>query len=273
MTTRKKTAQATQIRVGIGGWTFEPWRGAFYPEGLAQKRELEYASRQLTAIEINGTFYGSQKPATFAKWHDETPDDFVFALKAPRFATHRRVLAEARDSIDRFVASGVLELKNKLGPINWQFPPTRKFDADEFASFLELLPAEADGRALRHAVEVRHESFCDEAFVALARKHGVAIVVAGDSKYPQIADPTAPFIYARIMGTEETHPLGYAKKSLDKWTERAQTWASGGAPDDLDTYGSAAPKKARDVFLFVISGHKAHNPAAAMALIERIKAA
>ena len=272
MATGKKTATAAHIRVGIGGWTFEPWRGVFYPPGLAQKRELEYASRQLTAIEINGTFYGSQKPATFAKWHDETPDDFVFALKAPRFATHRRVLAEARDSIDRFVASGVLELKNKLGPINWQFPPTRKFDADEFASFLELLPAKADGHTLRHAVEVRHESFCDEAFVALARKRGVAIVVAGDSKYPQIADPTAPFVYARIMGTEEAHPLGYAKKSLDKWTERAQTWASGGAPDDLDTYGGAAPKKARDVYLFVISGHKAHNPAAAMALIERISA-
>lgn len=273
MTTRKKTANATRIRVGIGGWTFEPWRGVFYPKGLAQKRELEYASRQLTAIEINGTFYGSQKPATFAKWHDETPDDFVFALKAPRFATHRRVLAEARDSVERFVASGVLELKNKLGPINWQFPPTKQFDADDFGSFLELLPAKVDGQTLRHAVEVRHESFCDEAFVALARKHGVAIVVAGDSKYPQIADPTASFVYARIMGTEEANPSGYAKKALDKWTERAQTWAAGGAPDDLDTYARAAPKKARDVYLFVISGHKAHNPAAAMALIERIKAA
>ncbi|BCG00125.1 hypothetical protein PPGU19_046930 [Paraburkholderia sp. PGU19] len=273
MTTRKKTAKATRIRVGIGGWTFEPWRGVFYPKGLAQKRELEYASRQLTAIEINGTFYGSQKPATFVKWHDETPDDFVFALKAPRFATHRRVLAEARDSVERFVASGVLELKNKLGPINWQFPPTKQFDADDFGNFLELLPAEVDGQTLRHAVEVRHESFCDEAFVALARKHGVAIVVAGDSKYPQIADPTASFVYARIMGTEEANPHGYAKKALDKWTERAQTWAAGGAPDDLDTYARAAPKKARDVYLFVISGHKAHNPAAAMALIERIKAA
>ncbi|MCO4882997.1 DUF72 domain-containing protein [Paraburkholderia caribensis] len=272
MTTRKKTSKATRIHIGIGGWTFEPWRGLFYPKGLAQKRELEYASRQLTAIEINGTFYGSQKPTTFAKWHDETPDDFVFALKAPRFATHRRVLAEARDSIDRFVASGVLELKNKLGPINWQFPPTKQFDADDFGRFLELLPGEVDGQTLRHAVEVRHESFCDEAFVALARKHGVAIVVAGDSKYPQIADPTASFVYARIMGTEEANPQGYAKKALDKWAGRAQTWAAGGAPDDLDTYARAAPKKARDVYLFVISGHKAHNPAAAMALIERVKA-
>jgi uncharacterized protein YecE (DUF72 family) len=272
MTTRKTAAKkSTRIRVGIGGWTFEPWRGGvFYPDDLTQKRELEYASRQLTTIEINGTFYGSQKPATFAKWHDETPDDFVFALKAPRYATHRRVLAEARDSIDRFVASGIVELKNKLGPINWQFPPTKQFDADDFASFLELLPAEAEGRALRHAVEVRHESFCDEAFVALVRKHNVAVVVAGDSKYPQIADATAPFVYARIMGTEEKNPLGYAKKALDQWQARAQAWAAGGAPDDLDTYGKAAPKKVRDVYLYVISGHKAHNPAAAMALIERV---
>jgi uncharacterized protein YecE (DUF72 family) len=273
MITRKKNADATRIRVGIGGWTFEPWRGVFYPEGLAQKRELEYARRQLTTIEINGTFYGSQKPATFAKWHDETPDDFVFALKAPRFATHRRVLAEARDSIDRFVASGVLELKSKLGPINWQFPPTKQFDADDFGSFLELLPAKVDGHVLRHAVEVRHESFCNEAFVALARKHDVAIVVAGDSKYPQIADPTASFVYARIMGTEEKNPLGYTKKSLDQWLERAQTWASGGVADGLDTYAGAAPKKARDVYIYVISGYKAHNPAAAMALVERINAA
>ncbi|SIT51814.1 conserved hypothetical protein [Paraburkholderia piptadeniae] len=269
MATRKKTA--TRIRVGIGGWTFEPWRGVFYPEGLAQKRELEYASRQLTTIEINGTFYGSQKPETFAKWHDETPDDFVFSLKAPRFATHRRVLAEARDSVERFLASGVLELKNKLGPINWQFAPTKQFDADDFGNFLELLPAEANGHALRHAVEVRHASFCDEAFVALARKRDVAIIVAGDSKYPQIADPTASFVYARIMGTEEANPLGYADDALDRWVERAQAWAAGGAPDDLDSYGRPAAKKARDVYLYVISGHKAHNPAAAMALIEKIK--
>ena len=269
---RKKPTPTARIRIGIGGWTYEPWRGRFYPSDLAQKRELEYASRKLTSIEINGTFYGTQRATSFEKWHDETPDDFVFSLKAPRFATHRRVLAEAGDSIERFFSSGVLALKDKLGPINWQFAPTKQFDADDFGSFLELLPAQVDGRTLRHAVEVRHESFCDDSFVALARKHNVAIVVAGDSKYPQIADPTAPFVYARIMGTEETHPLGYAKKSLDQWVERAQTWAAGGTPDDLDTYGRAAPKKARDVYLFVISGHKAHNPAAAMALIERIDA-
>ena len=162
MATRKKTPPP-QIRIGIGGWTYEPWRGSFYPEGLAQKRELEYASRKLTSIEVNGTFYGSQKPATFMKWHDETPDDFVFSLKAPRYATNRRVLSEAGETIERFFASGVLELKDKLGPINWQFAPTKQFDADDFEGFLQLLPERVDGRAIRHAVEVRHESFRDEA--------------------------------------------------------------------------------------------------------------
>ncbi|MGF6757570.1 DUF72 domain-containing protein [Paraburkholderia sp. GAS42] len=276
MATRKtavKSAEKTgQIRVGIGGWTFEPWRGVFYPEGLAQKRELEYASSQLTTIEVNGTFYGSQKPATFAKWHDETPDDFVFSLKAPRFATNRRVLSEAGDSVERFFASGVLELKNKLGPINWQFATTKQFDPDDFEGFLELLPKRVDGRAIRHAVEVRHESFRDEAFVALARKYEVAIVIAGDSKYPQIADPTAPFIYARIMGTTEAQSQGYPGATLDLWTERARTWASGGTPKGLDLVGKAGASgdTARDVYLYVISGFKAHNPAAGIAILKRL---
>ncbi|BCQ24478.1 DUF72 domain-containing protein [Caballeronia sp. NK8] len=263
---------AARIRIGIGGWTFEPWRGTFYPEGLAQKRELEYASRALTSIEVNGTFYGSQKPATFIKWRDETPDDFVFSLKAPRYATNRRVLAEAGDTIERFFGSGVLELGDKLGPINWQFAATKKFDAEDFERFLELLPANIEGRAIRHAVEVRHESFCDPAFIALARKYRVAVVIAGDSKYPQIADMTAPFVYARIMGTTEKQAKGYAKAALDQWTGRAQTWAAGGSPADLQTFGKPAPKAAsRDVFVYVISGFKERNPAAAIALIERLK--
>jgi uncharacterized protein YecE (DUF72 family) len=275
MATRKTASKASeagkagQIRVGIGGWTFEPWRGTFYPEDLVQKRELEYASRKLTTIEINGTFYGSQKPATFVKWHDETPDDFVFSLKAPRFATNRRVLAEAGESVDRFLASGVLELK--IGPINWQFAPTKQFDADDFEAFLNLLPHKVDGREIRHALEVRHESFRDEAFVALARKHGVAIVMAGDSKYPQIADVTAKFVYARIMGTTEQFAQGYDDKTLDLWTKRARDWASGGAPKGLETLGKpAAATTPRDVYLYVISGFKAHNPAAGMAMIERL---
>jgi len=274
MATRKtaaKAGKAGQIRIGIGGWTFEPWRGTFYPEGLVQKRELEYASRKLTTIEINGTFYGSQKPATFVKWHDETPDDFVFSLKAPRFATNRRVLAEAGDSVERFLASGVLELKNKLGPINWQFAPTKQFDADDFEAFLNLLPHKVDGREIRHALEVRHESFRDEAFVALARKHGVAIVMAGDSKYPQIADITAKFVYARIMGTTEQVEQGYDEKTLDLWTKRARDWAAGGTPKGLETIGKpAAATTPRDVYLYVISGFKAHNPAAGIAMIERL---
>ncbi|MFC0692432.1 DUF72 domain-containing protein [Paraburkholderia humisilvae] len=260
------------MRVGIGGWTFAPWRGLFYPEDLTQKRELEYASRQLTTIEINGTFYGSQKPESFAKWHDETPDDFVFSLKAPRFATHRRVLAEAGESIERFLASGVLELKEKLGPINWQFAPTKQFDEPDFDAFLSLLPKHAGGRALRHAVEVRHESFRDEAFVELARKHGVAIVIAGDSRYLQIADVTAPFVYARIMGTLDVFEHGYADDALDLWTGRMRAWASGDQPAGLDTVAKqVAGKSPRDVFLYVISGYKERNPAAGIALLERLK--
>ena len=266
-----KTATG-RIRIGIGGWTYEPWRGTFYPDDLTQKRELEFASRQLTSIEINGTFYGAQKPETFAKWRDETPDDFVFSLKAPRFATNREVLADAGRTVARFFAGGVLELKDKLGPINWQLLPTKKFDPADFEGFLKLLPKEQSGRALRHVVEVRHQSFRSPDFIALAREHGVAVVIAGDSRYPQIADATAPFVYARIMGTTETEEHGYSAAALDQWAARAKTWAAGGSPKDLATLAPAPKPDAagREVFLYVISGHKERNPAAAMALIERI---
>jgi uncharacterized protein YecE (DUF72 family) len=265
-----ETAQGRTF-IGVGGWTFEPWRGAFFPKSLPRKRELEFASRKLTSIEINGTYYRSQTPATFAKWRDETPDDFVFAVKASRFSTNRRVLAEAGESIERFFASGVLELREKLGPINWQFMPTKKFDPEDFGAFLRLLPKELGGRKIRHAVEVRHESFVSPAFIALAREFKVAIVIAGDCEYPQIADATAPFVYARIMGTSEKEKAGYSNTALDQWAERARIWTRGDAPKDLQTAspltGSSAP---RDVYLYVISGHKAHNPAAAMALVERL---
>jgi uncharacterized protein YecE (DUF72 family) len=271
--TRKSPSSAAQIRVGIGGWTYAPWRGSFYPADLTQKRELEYASRKLNSIEINGTFYGTQRATSFEKWHDETPDDFVFSLKAPRFATHRRVLAEAGDSIERFFASGVLMLKDKLGPINWQFAPTKQFDAEDFDAFLRLLPKQVGGRAIRHAVEVRHESFRHSEFISLVREHGVAVVVAGDSDYPQIADVTAPFVYVRIMGTAETETLGYSKHALDAWAQRAKQWAAGTEPDDLRKVEPDAPEQAaRDVYLYVISGYKASNPAAAMALTERMNA-
>ena len=242
------------IRIGIGGWTFEPWRGVFYPDGLAQKRELEYASRKLTSIEVNGTYYSSMKPDSFKKWHDETPDDFVFSLKASRFCTNRRVLADAGESIEKFVMSGLTELKDKLGPINWQFMGTKKFDPEDFGAFLALLPKSVEGRTLRHAVEVRHESFRDPVFYDLARQHGVAIIMGADSDYPCIEESTASFTYARIMGTQEEEALGYSPADLDKWAGKAKGWAADG----------------RDVFLYVISGAKQHNPAAAMALIARI---
>ena len=230
-----KANAAGKIRIGVGGWTFEPWRGAFFPKGLPQAKELEYASSKLTSIEINGTYYGSQKPASFIKWRDETPDDFVFAVKGPRFATNRRVLGEAGESIERFFKTGVTELRSKLGPVNWQFAATKRFDADDFAAFLKLLPKSVDGLAIRHAVEVRHETFKHPDFIALAREHGVAVVTAGDSKYPEIADVTAPFVYARIMGTTEGEERGYADAVLDQWASRAKTWAAGGSPEDLAT--------------------------------------
>jgi uncharacterized protein YecE (DUF72 family) len=264
----KRAAAAAKIRIGVGGWTYEPWRGTFYPENLPQKRELEHASRQLTSIEINGTYYGSQKPASYTKWHDETPDDFVFSLKAPRYAMNRTVLAEAGGTITRFFNSGVTELKEKLGPINWQFLPTKKFDAADFEAFLQLLPREIAGRRLRHAVEVRHESFRTPEFIALARKYGVAVVIAGDSGYPQIADLTAPFVYARIMGTKATETVGYSDAQLVRWAERARAWVSGSVADDLEyVEPRAGDGEPRDVFLYVISGHKVLNPAAATSLI------
>jgi uncharacterized protein YecE (DUF72 family) len=255
------------IYIGIGGWTYEPWRGTFYPEKWPQKRELEYASSKLTGIEVNGTYYGSQKPESFRKWYAETPKDFVFTLKGPRFATNRRVLAEAGDSIEKFFASGVTELKEKLGPVNWQFMATKKFDAEDFEAFLKLLPRKVKGADIRHAVEVRHDSFKDKAFVALCRKYGVAIITGADSDFPVIADVTADFVYVRIMGTKAGEKLGYPKAALTKWAERAQAWEKGEAPKDLPLVAPAAPKTKRDVFLFVISGAKERNPAAAQAII------
>jgi uncharacterized protein YecE (DUF72 family) len=258
-----------KIRIGVGGWNYEAWRGVFYPKGLPQRSELEYASRKLTSIEIDSTYYGSKKPESFIKWRDATPDDFVFSVKGTRFATNRRVLAEAAPSIERFFKSGVTELKQKLGPVNWQFAPTKRFDPDDFGAFLKLLPRSVDGLTIRHAVEVRNASFRVPEFIALAREHGVGVVIAGDSKYPQIAEVTAPFVYARIMGTTDSEDAGYPAKALDLWAKRAEAWASGGAPPDLETLAPHPKASARDVFLYVISGFKVRNPLAAMALIER----
>jgi uncharacterized protein YecE (DUF72 family) len=242
------------IRVGIGGWTFEPWRGTFYPEGLTHKRELEYASRKLSSIEINGTYYSSFKPTSWAKWRDETPDGFVFALKASRFCTNRRQLAEAGESIQRFASQGLTELGGKLGPINWQLMATKKFDPDDIEAFLRLLPREAGKLPLRHALEVRHESFKDPRFHDLARKHGVAIVYAHDDDFPEIDEPTADFTYARLMRTSDKVETGYTPGDLDGWAKRARHWARRG-----------------DVFIYFISGAKVRAPAAAQALIERLR--
>ena len=266
------TAARGTIRVGIGGWVFEPWRGPFYPNGLPQKRELEYAGERLGSIEINGTYYGSQKPESFAKWRAETPADFVFALKGSRYITNRRVLAEAAPSIEKFFTGGVMELKEKLGPINWQFMPTKPFDPADFEAFLKLLPKTVDGVAIRHAVEVRHGSFRTPEFVALLRAYGVAVITAADSAHTQIADITAPFVYARIMGTKEAEPNGYSDADLDAWAARARVWAQGEVPGGLETAGAAAEAGPRDVFLYVISGDKVRNPAAAMALTRRLAA-
>ena len=259
------------IRVGIGGWTYEPWRGTFYPKGLPQARELEHASRQVTAIEVNGTFYRTPKPKDFQRWAEETPEGFVFSLKAPRYAVNRRILAEAKPSIDRFMEAGITELKDKLGPILWQFAPTKRFDEADFGNFLDLLPSEVEGRRLRHVVEVRHESFRVPGFVALARKAKAAIVLADHDEHPLIADVTSDFVYARLQRAQEDEPTGYEADALARWAKRAKTWAGGGAPDDLDPVGGAPPKaKKRDVFLFMINGAKVRAPAAAVALIARL---
>lgn len=258
------------IRVGIGGWIFEAWRNNFYPKGLPKARELQHASRALTTIEINSTFYSAQKPATFRRWADETPDDFVFAVKASRFATNRRVLADAGRSVELFVGGGITELKTKLGPILWQFAPTKKFDAADFEAFLNHLPKELDGIKLGHALEVRHASFGVPEFVALARKYDVAIVVADSAKYPTFADVTSDFVYARLQRADAAIATGYAPAEIAKWAKRAQSWASGGAADGLPLIGKPPTKKKRAIYVYMINGAKERAPAAAMALIAKL---
>ena len=244
---------AGKIYVGIGGWTFEPWRGVFYPDDLTQKRELEYASRKLSSIEINGTYYSSFKPASWAKWRDETPETFVFAVKGSRYVTNRKELASAGPSIEVFVNQGLAELGERLGPINWQLMETKKFDPADLEGFLKLLPREVKGRPLRHALEVRHPSFKDERFYDLARRYGVAIVFADSEDFPEIDESTADFTYVRLMRAAKKEKTGYKPTALDGWAKRAQDWAKRG-----------------DAFVYFISGAKERNPAAAQALIERV---
>ena len=243
------------IHIGVGGWTYEPWRGVFYPEGLVQKRELEYAASKLSSIEINGTYYSTFKPDSWRKWRDETSDGFVFSVKASRYCTNRKVLSEGAESFDRFLSQGLTELGDKLGPINWQFMATKKFDPEDFEGFLKLLPKEKDGVRLRHALEVRHPSFDVQAFYDLAAKYGAAIIYAEDDEapeWPRIDQDTADFRYARLMSSHEDEPAGMTAAELDAVANRVKDWS-----------------RKSDVFAYFIAGAKVRNPAAAMALIER----
>ncbi|MBG9388976.1 DUF72 domain-containing protein [Caenimonas aquaedulcis] len=250
------TLRTSRIRVGVGGWTFEPWRDNFFPKGLAHSRELGYASRQLTAIEVNGTYYSTFKPPTFAKWRDETPEGFVFSLKANRFATNRKALATAGESIQRFLSSGLAELGDKLGPIVWQFMPTKQFDAPDFEAFLALLPASVDGLPLRHVLDVRHESFLSPEFLPLARRYGCTAVHTDSEKFPAIADDQSELAYIRLMRSEPQRPTGYPPETLAQWARGAQAWTS--------------KSPAREVFIFLINGAKERAPAAALELIRRV---
>jgi uncharacterized protein YecE (DUF72 family) len=267
------TSKSGQIRIGIGGWTFGPWRGVFYPKGLPHTKELAYASERLTSIEVNGTSYRTQTPATFRKWASEVPDGFVFSLKGPRFATNRRVLKEAGDSVKHFLDSGVTELGSRLGPLLWQFAPFKKFDEADFGGFLELLPDKFNGHRIRHVVEVRHDSFKTPAFAALLRKFSTPVVFTDHESYPNMADVTGDFVYARLQRGEDSIPTAYPPKALAAWSGRLHEWAGGGEPDDLPRIGSPlkAKGKPRDVFAYVIHEGKVRAPAAAMALIERLK--
>lgn len=261
------------VRTGIGGWTFEPWRGVFYPDGLKQADELHYASRQLTAIEINSTYYSSQKPETFAKWRAATPEGFVFSVKASRFCTNRRVLAEAGESMEKFLNQGIVELGDRLGPILWQFMATKKFDPDDFGAFLDLLPGKLQGLPLRHAVEVRHPSFVDPKFVALCRNRDVAICLADHAEYPLITDVTAPLVYARLMTGSDDIETAYDANGLNLWAERLATYAKGAIPAEFTPLDRTGPPEApREVFAFVIHEGKVRAPAGARALYERIQA-
>src|SRR6202012_1679548 len=268
------TQKSGRIFIGIGGWTFEPRRGVLYPKGLAHAKDLSYASERLTSIEVNGTFYRTQTPATYRKWASEVPDDFVFALKGPRFAVNRRVLKEAGDSIKRFLDSGITELGNHLGPLLWQFAPTKKFDPADFGGFLELLPDKLEDHTLRHVIEVRHDSFATPEFMALLHQFKMPVVYTDHARYPNIADATGDFLYARLQRGQDKIPTAYPPKDIAAWTKRLQLWSEGKSPEDLRYV--EPPKKAkgapRDVFAYVIHEGKVRAPGGAMALIEGLKA-
>ncbi|MCC8362228.1 DUF72 domain-containing protein [Lysobacter sp. A6] len=259
------------IRVGVGGWTYAPWRETFYPDGLVQRRELEYASRRLSAIEINGTYYSAQKPDTYARWRDETPDGFVFTAKAPMRIVQAKVLANTLGQVEAFVG-GLSTLGDKLGAILWQFE--RKLDGDDFATFVEGLPATANGVRLRHALEVRDANKVDATLIDLARRKNAALVYTDSPEWPSLADVTADFVYARLMQAKSKETTGYPRAALKQWAARARTWSRGEEPDDLPKLcGPTAVAQHRDVFVFFINADKERNPAAAMTMIELLKGA
>ena len=284
-----------EIRIGISGWRYPPWRGVFYPPDLPQRRELEYASRALPTIEINGSFYSLQRPEFYAEWHDATPDDFVFSVKGGRYITHLRRLREIETPLANFFASGVLNLKGKLGPFLWQFPPNFAWDPQRFAAFFALLPHDTAAalalarrrtalmhgrsrlatdaqRPIRHAVEIRHESFRNPEFVALLRRHGIALVVADTAgKWPYLEDVTSDFVYLRLHGEEELYASGYTEEALERWAERIRAWSTGDEPADARRAGGLArPRRSRDVYCYFDNDIKVKAPFDARRLMEKL---
>jgi uncharacterized protein YecE (DUF72 family) len=247
----------TPIHVGVGGWTFEPWRNNFYPAGLPHAKELSYASRQLTAIEVNGTFYSTFQSATFAKWRDQTPEGFVFSMKAHRFTTHRRQLASAGEGIQRFIGSGIAELGDKLGPIVWQLMPTTVFRADDLEEFLRLLPRELKGRPLRHVLDARHPSFACEEYLELLARHGCTTVYTDSEKFPAIPHARSELAYLRLMRSAADCATGYPPAEIARWVAGAREWTQLGAD--------------REVFVFFINGAKERAPAAALEFLRQLR--
>ena len=287
------TRRGGDIRIGISGWTYKPWRGVFYPKGLAQKRELEYASGQFRSIEINGTFYGMQRPDAFASWAEHTPEEFVFSVKAPRFITHMRRLRDAQTPLANFIASGLLRLGHKLGPILWQFPPNFQFDAERIEAFLKLLPHDTaaaarigrkhdhrlkapawlridEERPMRHAFEIRHDSFRTRVFIDLLRRYDVALVCADTVEWPRLMDVTSDFVYCRLHGSEELYASGYDDAALDDWARRIKAWSGGGEPADAERVGGSARKRRRDVFVYFDNDMKVRAPDDARRLMQRV---
>ena len=286
-------ARAGSVDIGISGWTYAPWRGVFYPKGLPQKRELEYATSQFSTLEINGTFYGMQRPDAFADWADRAPDGFIYAVKAPRFITHMKRLRDLETPLANFIASGLLRLGPKLGPILWQFPPSFRFDRERIEAFLKLLPPDTKTaaqcgrghdhrlkarawlkvdaeRPIRHAFEIRHDSFRTPEFINLLRQYNVALVCADTVEWPRLMDLTSDFVYCRLHGSEVLYASGYDDRSLNEWAERVAAWAAGHEPPDAERINGKGRKRRRDVFVYFDNDLKVRAPFDAHALADRV---